>query len=85
MDAALVDTIEAATQQRAVPALRMPSGAGHDAMVLSRHVATAMLFIPSIGGRSHDIAEDTGAADICLGADILADTVALLARQKGLA
>ena len=85
MDAALIDTLEAATQQRAVPALRMPSGAGHDAMVLSRHVPTAMLFIPSIGGRSHDIAEDTNAEDICLGADILADTVALLARQKGLA
>ena len=85
MDAALVDTIEAATQQQAVPALRMPSGAGHDAMVLSRYVPTAMLFIPSIGGRSHDVAEDTSAEDICLGADILADTVALLARQKGLA
>ena len=85
MDTALVDTLEAATQQQAIPALRMPSGAGHDAMVLSRHVPTAMLFIPSIGGRSHDIAEDTSAEDICLGADILADTVALLARQKGLA
>ena len=85
MDAALVDTIEAATRQRAVPALRMPSGAGHDAMVLSRHVATAMLFIPSIGGRSHDVAENTSEEDICLGADILADTVEILARQKGLA
>ncbi len=85
MDATLVDTIEAATRQRAIPALRMPSGAGHDAMVLSRYVPTAMLFIPSIGGRSHDVAEDTSAEDICLGADILADTVSLLARQKGLA
>ncbi len=85
MDAVLVDSIENATRQRAVPALRMPSGAGHDAMVLSRHVATAMLFIPSIGGRSHDVAENTSEEDICLGADILADTLALLARQKGLA
>ncbi len=85
MDAALVDTLEAATRQRAVPALRMPSGAGHDAMVLSRYVPTAMFFIPSIGGRSHDVAEDTKAEDICLGADILADTVALLAQRKGLA
>ena len=81
MDAALVDTIETATRQRAVPGLRMPSGAGHDAMVLSRHIATAMLFIPSIGGRSHDVAEDTSPADICLGADVLADTVELLAQK----
>ena len=85
MDAALVNTIETATQQRAVPALRMPSGAGHDAMVLSRSVPSAMVFIPSIGGRSHDVAEDTSQEDICLGADIMADTVALLAHREGLA
>ena len=84
MAASLVDTIERATQNRSVPALRMPSGAGHDAMVLSRYVPTSMLFIPSIGGRSHDVAENTNEEDICLGADILADTIQLLAQQKGL-
>jgi N-carbamoyl-L-amino-acid hydrolase len=62
--------------------LRMPSGAGHDAMVLTRHVPTAMLFIPSIGGRSHDIAEDTNETDICLGIDVLADTIRALAERK---
>ena len=81
MDASLVKTIETATQQRAVPALRMPSGAGHDAMVLSRYIPSAMVFIPSIGGRSHDVAEDTRQEDICLGVDILADAVELVAQQ----
>ena len=85
MDASLVDTVETATRNRAVPAIRMPSGAGHDAMVLSRYLPSAMLFIPSIGGRSHDVAENTNEEDICLGADILADGLELLARQKGLA
>jgi N-carbamoyl-L-amino-acid hydrolase len=61
----------------------MPSGAGHDAMVLSRHLSTGMLFIPSIGGRSHDVAEDSHEADILLGADVLADAVLGLARQGG--
>ena len=84
MDASLVDTLETATRDRAVPAIRMPSGAGHDAMVLSRYLPSAMLFIPSIGGRSHDVAENTNEEDICLGADILADSLELLARQKGL-
>jgi N-carbamoyl-L-amino-acid hydrolase len=47
-------------------------------MVLTRYVPTAMLFIPSIGGRSHDITEDTDEADICLGIDVLAETVRAL-------
>jgi len=78
MDAKLAAMIEVAARGRGAPTLRMPSGAGHDAMVLTRHVPTAMLFIPSIGGRSHDIAEDSDEADICLGIDVLAGTVRAL-------
>jgi len=80
MDANLAALIEVAARGRGAPTLRMPSGAGHDAMVLTRHVPTAMLFIPSIGGRSHDIAEDSDEADICLGIDVLAGTVRALNR-----
>ena len=35
--------------------MRLPSGGGHDAMVMARYMPTAMLFVPSIGGRSHDV------------------------------
>ena len=42
---------------------------------LSPHLPSAMLFVPSIGGRSHDVAEDTAEADIVLGAEVLADVV----------
>jgi N-carbamoyl-L-amino-acid hydrolase len=83
MDSAIGELIERAARGRDVPAIRMPSGAGHDAMVLSRHLPTGMLFIPSIGGRSHDVAEDSHEADILLGADVLADAVLGLARQGG--
>ena len=76
MDQTLGTVIEAAAEARQAPAMWMPSGAGHDAMVLGRHLPTAMLFIPSIGGRSHDIAEDTDEADIVLGAEVLAEAVA---------
>ena len=48
-------------------------------MVLSRYLPTGMLFIPSIGGRSHDVAEDSHESDIALGADVLADAVLALA------
>jgi len=55
--------------------VQMPSGAGHDAMVLGRLVPAAMLFVPSVGGRSHDVSENTSEADIVLGCEVLADAV----------
>jgi allantoate deiminase len=49
----LVDAIEAA----GTPVKQMPSGAGHDAMVMASRVPTAMLFLRSPGGISHHPAE----------------------------
>lgn len=60
--------------------LSMPSGAGHDAMICGRFMPAGMLFIPSIGGRSHDIAENTSEADIILGCRVLAGAVERMAR-----
>jgi allantoate deiminase len=45
----LVESIEGA----GLPAKRMHSGAGHDAMVMAARVPTAMLFLRSPGGISH--------------------------------
>jgi N-carbamoyl-L-amino-acid hydrolase len=42
-----------------------------------------MLFIPSIGGRSHDIAEASNEVDILLGIEVMADTVLALAKLGG--
>ena len=55
--------------------MTMPSGAGHDAMILARRLPSAMLFIPSINGKSHSEAEDTDEADIVLGCRVLAAAV----------
>jgi N-carbamoyl-L-amino-acid hydrolase len=55
--------------------MHLPSGAGHDAMIIGRFIPAAMMFVPSIGGRSHDITEDTAEADIVLGCEVLADAV----------
>jgi N-carbamoyl-L-amino-acid hydrolase len=73
--------LEAAAAKHGEQAMWMPSGAGHDAMVVGRFMPAAMLFVPSIGGRSHDIVEDTSEADIALGCQVLADTVAALAAR----
>ena len=54
----------------------MPSAAGHDPMVISRYLPCAMVFIPSIGGVSHDFAEDSNEADIVMGCAVMADAAA---------
>lgn len=53
----------------------MPSAAGHDPMVLADHLPCGMLFVPSIGGISHDFAEDTDPDDIVTGCEVLAEAV----------
>ncbi|WP_417206184.1 Zn-dependent hydrolase [Antarctobacter sp.] len=54
----------------------MPSGALHDASNVARMMPAAMLFVPSIGGISHDFAEDTDEADLVTGLKVLAGAVA---------
>ena len=51
----------------------MASGAGHDAQILARHMPAGMLFIPSIGGISHDFSEDSDEADIVMGCRVAAE------------
>ncbi|MCP4491977.1 MAG: hydantoinase/carbamoylase family amidase [Gammaproteobacteria bacterium] len=55
--------------------MKMQSGAAHDAQVLATKVASAMIFVPSIGGISHDFGEDTAEEDIILGCQVMAAAV----------
>jgi N-carbamoyl-L-amino-acid hydrolase len=50
----------------------MPSAAVHDAMFVETIMPAAMLFVPSIGGISHDFAENTSDDDIVRGCQALA-------------
>ena len=72
--------IAAAATARGETPVHLPSGAGHDAMVAARFMPAAMMFIPSIGGISHDVRENTSDADIVFGCEVLADAVAQLRR-----
>ncbi|MCE8517316.1 Zn-dependent hydrolase [Ruegeria pomeroyi] len=56
----------------------MPSGALHDATNVSRLMPVAMLFVPSIGGISHDFAEDTDERDLVAGLRVLDHAVRAL-------
>jgi N-carbamoyl-L-amino-acid hydrolase len=78
MAPALAALLSASAAARGASHRLMPSGAGHDAMVLARYVPSAMLFVPSICGRSHDITEDTAEADIVRGCQVMCDAAAAL-------
>ena len=49
----------------------MVSGAGHDASYMNQVCPTAMIFVPSIGGRSHVEVENTKWEDCEAGANVL--------------
>ncbi|HEX5485581.1 MAG TPA: hydantoinase/carbamoylase family amidase, partial [Limnobacter sp.] len=61
------------------PPMRLTSGAFHDAMYLADHCPTAMIFVPSVNGISHNAAEETDLKDLVLGAQALAYAVVALA------
>ena len=56
---------------------RMTSGALHDATNVARHMPVAMLFVPSIGGISHALDEDTSEDDLVTGLKALAAAVSV--------
>jgi N-carbamoyl-L-amino-acid hydrolase len=55
--------------------LDLESGAGHDASYMATLGPTAMVFVPSIGGRSHVEVERTNWEDCAAGADVLLQCV----------
>jgi N-carbamoyl-L-amino-acid hydrolase len=62
--------------------LPMVSGAGHDASYMNRVCPTAMIFVPSIGGRSHVEAENTRSEDCEAGANVLLHAILHSANEK---
>lgn len=71
MDARLVAlAAEAAADLGHTPVV-LPSGAGHDAAVMGARVPAGLVFVPSIGGRSHCPEEATNWPDIEAGVAVL--------------
>jgi N-carbamoyl-L-amino-acid hydrolase len=61
----------------------MPSGAFHDAGIVCSALPSGLMFIPSIGGISHDFSEDSHEQDIALGCAVFADAVASIVESGG--
>jgi N-carbamoyl-L-amino-acid hydrolase len=70
-DPQLVELARHACREAAGAERELTSGALHDAAEVSRHVPTAMIFVPSKAGLSHAAGEDTDESDLATGTDAL--------------
>lgn len=68
-----------AAKECGVQATELVSGAGHDAQILAARCRVGMLFVPSIGGRSHCPEEATSPEHLLLGTTVLTKALELLA------
>jgi len=64
MDTFLVGEIEQAIVKTGSKPHWMASGAGHDAMILAEKVPSAMIFLRTPGGISHDPTESVAQEDV---------------------
>ena len=71
LDPELRTQIRAVCDEMKFECLDMPSGAGHDASPMARHLPSAMLFVPSIRGISHSREEKSDATDMVRGVKVL--------------
>ena len=71
----LVKNIADSAKMLGYPSLPMVSGAGHDASYMNQIAPTAMIFVPSIGGRSHVEVEKTKWEDCEAGTNVLLHTI----------
>ena len=80
-DTHLVDRVQSCAEALGHSTLPMVSGAGHDASYMALSGPTAMIFVPSIGGRSHVEVENTTWEDCEAGANVLLLCVAQSAEE----
>ena len=84
MDPTLTASLARAVEAAGHTPHPMPSGAGHDAMILAPHLPTAMLFLRTPGGLSHHPAEHVLPADVEAAIATLNHLLHLLAGQAAI-
>lgn len=82
LDEGLLSLIQEICEEKNIPYEIMPSGAGHDAMQMAKITRAGMIFIPSKSGISHSPLEWTDPEDICLGAQVLLETMVRVAHEE---
>lgn len=74
-DKRLCGRLERSAQSLGYPYRRMYSGAGHDAQYIANYIPTAMIFVPSINGKSHCEDESTLDEDCAKGVNVALEAV----------
>jgi allantoate deiminase len=80
-DKTLTQIFSKCVAQRGLEVLKLPSGAGHDAVALAAICPVAMLFVRCKGGISHHPAESVRAADVAPAIGVLTDFIQILAAR----
>lgn len=71
----MVNLVEEEGKSLGLSLRRMPSGAGHDAQMIASICPTAMIFIPSVKGISHNVEELSYDQDLENGANVLLNAI----------
>lgn len=74
-DSDITDVIKQVTDKLNLPSMTLKSGAIHDSSQMSHVAKTGMIFVPSVGGKSHCESEFTDISDICYGIEVLANSI----------
>ena len=74
-DKSCVASVRKATETLGYPHMDIISGAGHDAVYMARVAPTAMIFVPCVGGISHNEIEDAKPEDLAKGCAVLLNAV----------
>ena len=82
LDEHFIRLLQRSCEEKGIPYEVMPSGAGHDAMQMAKITRAGMIFVPSKRGISHSPQEWTDPEDICLGAQLLLETMIRVANEE---
>jgi N-carbamoyl-L-amino-acid hydrolase len=74
-DPRLIQCVKAGAEKSGFTTREMASGAGHDAAYIARVAPTTMIFVPCLGGLSHNEEESTTFEECSAGAQVLLNAV----------
>jgi N-carbamoyl-L-amino-acid hydrolase len=82
-DPLLVGAVREAAETQGYKHQNIISGAGHDAVYMARVAPTAMIFVPCVGGISHNEIEDAKPEDLTAGCNVLLNALLETADAAG--
>ena len=75
------EMIKSIAEDNGLGTMDIPSGAGHDAMIMGKFVPSGMIFVPSHNGKSHSPEEWTSLPDCVNGVQVLKESLLELANE----